>query len=162
MCVDLQLITNMVLLQVVIAVLLDEVQKARTQPISSLRRLEQKSSLHPLLRKLTHAFESPDDLQSRVRAIFTNVCIAASSNAKIMDESNGVSSDCAVSLQGLQVGLAELGYVPPIRFSDEEWHTMVEQQGLCDQQGLLDQQGFEKMLLNALNAFQVPPSNMSG
>ena len=147
----------MVLLQVVIAVLLDEVQRAQTEPTSSLRRLEQRTSLQPLLREMTNAFESPEDLRSRMRVAFTSVC-AASSNVSSVDESN---SDCAVSLQGLQAGLAELGYVPPIRFSDKEWHTMVELKGLCNKDGLLDQQGFEKMLLNALNAFQVSKRSRS-
>ena len=150
----------MVLLQVVIAVLLDEVQRAQTEPTSSLRRLEQRTSLQPLLREMTNAFESPEDLRSRMRVAFTSVC-AASSNVSSVDENMGNNSDCAVSLQGLQAGLAELGYVPPIRFSDKEWHTMVELKGLCNKDGLLDQQGFEKMLLNALNAFQVSKRSRS-
>jgi hypothetical protein len=150
-----QLLATMVLLQVVVAVLVDEFRRSNAQPPTSSRRLEQRTSLQPLLRDLTAAFESPDDLRARIGAAFDAVCATASSNPDPDDWDGELGAVKAVSLRGLQAGMAGLGYVPPIRFSRSEWHSMVAGPKLCNRQGRLGRHGFEVLIRDSLRSYQV-------
>ena len=153
--VRLQLLANLVLLQVVVAVLVDKFRQSSTVPPTSSRRLEQRTSLQPLLRELTNAFENTEDLRARLRSIFSSVCATGSSYVDVDDWDGGFGPISAVSFRGLQAGLAGLGYVPPIRFSEVEWHNMVERRKLCDGRKRLSWPGFETMLRENLRAYQV-------
>jgi hypothetical protein len=154
-----QLLTTLVLLQVVIAVLLEEFQQARSQSESATwtRRLEQRTSLQPLLRDLAAAFEGPDDLRARLRAAFAAVCAAAAASPDPDDWAADAAAGAGWTLgrAGLQAGLAGLGYVPAMRFSDKEWREMVEGRGLCDARGRVGWEGFETLVREALSAYQV-------
>jgi hypothetical protein len=142
----------MVLLQVVIAVLLEEVDKARSEPATSSRRLEQRGALQPLLRDLAAGFEGRDDLRRRLRAVFGAVCAAAAADGDSDDSGAGRGE---LDRVGLQLGLAGLGHVPPIWFGEREWAELVEGRGLCDGRGRMRQEQFETMLMDALRSYQV-------
>ncbi len=146
----------MVLLQVVIAVLLEEVDKARAEPATSSRRLEQRTALQPLLRDLSATFDGRDDLRRRLRAVFAAVCNAAEAAAEGDDDDGGAGAGELDQL-GLQLGLAGLGHVPPIWFGEREWEELVEGRGLCNGQGRMKWEGFEALLMDALRSYQVGP-----
>ena len=102
----------MVLLQVVIAVMLEEVDKARAEPVTSSRRLEQRGALQPLLRDLSAGFEGRDDLRRRLRAVFAAVCAAAAAAADVAE--SGPSER-----RGGEEG-RHLGDTPPPRYDVEQ------------------------------------------
>ena len=140
------------LLQVVVAVLVDEFRRASAPQPTSTRRLEQRTS-----RDLAAAFEGPDDLRARLRAAFAAVCAAAAASPDPDDWAADAAAGAGGTLgrAGLQAGLAGLGYVPAMRFSDKEWREMVEGRGLCDARGRVGWEGFETLVREALSAYQV-------
>ena len=149
----LQLLTSMVLLQVVTAVLLDEVEQARTAKPTSILWLEKQTPLQPLLHDLANTFEGPDDLHRRICDVFFAVCARGCK----------AGSDCKkskVNRDHLEAGLAGLGYVPPIRFGSKDWNQQVVERGLCDESGLMGLSHFEGLLMEALRLHQVTLSEL--
>ena len=142
----LQMLASMVLLQVVVAVLVDKFREISTEKPATARGLEQRSPLKPLLRDLIAAFEGREDLRTRIRSVFLAV-----RNGTV----GGGSDDGTVDRDELEAGLAGLGYEPPIQFSSKDWEQQVVEKGLCCGNGRLGEVQFERLLMEALRLHQV-------
>lgn len=159
--VSFQLLVPLVLVNVVIAVLLDEFGKAA----SSTKRDEVKGagsySMHkavrcPLMQVSELLIEEPtrEDLNRAIDELWSNVC----GNATWREENKDLATqDHGLDWQALAEGWTGVGFIPPLVFNRPVWTDLVEKQGLCNAEGIISISGFRIMLKQALRRCACPP-----
>lgn len=141
------LIVGLVLINIVIAVLLDEFlstveTEKQLHADDQHRRARQKmgivkSPLDPLLESLC-SFYTNDDLSQRIRDLFEMLDA---------DESN------SLSCEELNYGLRKLKFKPPIHLTMDDYEVITEGHMLCNNLGELDAESFELMVRCQLRQF---------
>ena len=141
--ISFMLIVSLILMQVVIAVLLEEFSKVsdaenRTQDSAAL----QKFSLRP------NPFEAfVDDLQ---------ICRDGDSQTfkilqvwKRITDTENMAEDASLSFTQVARGLKSLRLRPPALLSKSDWNDFVVDTGLCDSDGKIDKRAFVLMVKRA-------------
>mmetsp|Transcript_2003 Transcript_2003/g.4552 ORF Transcript_2003/g.4552 Transcript_2003/m.4552 type:complete len:822 (-) Transcript_2003:47-2512(-) len=152
--VSYQLFVSFVLVNVVIAVLLDEFARAATKSTSlqmERHKTKEKAPVHdrcPLtvIAKDLCTYHDVDDLEKRITFLFLRIVRAA-------DMTGGENT--RLNHTNLYHGFLNLGCIPPIMFHRPHWEKYVESKKLCDSHGYMGIQEFMVMIKQALRRFQL-------
>ena len=152
--VSYQLLVSFVLVNVVIAVLLDEFAKAASSSKSANSSALQlyvpgnpddRCPLESVSRDMVN-FTDLDDLENRIQFLFLRVVRAA-------DVHGGEAA--RLSETQLYEGFLRMGTVPPILFEGHHWQRYVVRHRLCDSAGLLGYREFMVLVKQALRRYQL-------
>ena len=152
--VSYQLLVSFVLVNVVIAVLLDEFAKAASSSKSASSSALQlyvpgnpddRCPLESVSRDMVN-FTDLDDLENRIQFLFLRVVRAA-------DLHGGEAA--RLSETQLYEGFLRMGTVPPILFEGHHWQRYVVRHRLCDSAGLLGYREFMVLVKQALRRYQL-------
>mmetsp|Transcript_59682 Transcript_59682/g.122454 ORF Transcript_59682/g.122454 Transcript_59682/m.122454 type:complete len:990 (-) Transcript_59682:163-3132(-) len=140
------IIANVILINIVIAVLLDEfvtaVQNEKLQEekaAAEYRELHAKhrTALDPLLESLSH-YDTTEELSQRIEVLY--------------DTLDGDDSG-SLDFNELNLGLRRLKYNPPIHLSTDDFNMVTEGENLCNAQGELDRTSFEAVIRKQLERY---------
>uniref|UniRef100_A0A7S0QNQ4 EF-hand domain-containing protein n=1 Tax=Cryptomonas curvata TaxID=233186 RepID=A0A7S0QNQ4_9CRYP len=143
--VSFHVIVGWTLLQVVVAVLIDnftasadeEKEKAMKEKAMRQGKNVAISALDPILAALAH-FNTSQDLSNRVMTLF-----------KVLDADDSKS----LSYEELASGLKKLKVQPTIHLSEEDFHMISNQRLMCDHKGELSVTAFETIMRRQLKLF---------
>jgi len=152
--VSYQLLVSFVLVNVVIAVLLDEFARAATKSTSlqmERHKVKEKAPVHDrcpltIIAKDLCTYHDVDDLEKRITFLFIRIVRAA-------DLTGGENT--RLNHTNLYHGFLNLGCIPPIMFHRPHWEKYVEEKKLCDAHGYMGIQEFMVMIKQALRRFQL-------
>eukprot|EP00960_Hanusia_phi_P075153 768380-Hanusia_phi.AAC.5 len=130
---------------VVVAVLIDnfttavriEKEAGMSAKLQSLITNAETHSLDPLLRTFMNC-QSKADLRKRIQNIFKKLDV---------DNSGGLTH------QEVYEGLRKMNFVPPIKISNEEFHSLTQDRRVCNEKGELDLPAFEKVMIRQMKLF---------
>eukprot|EP00286_Rhodomonas_abbreviata_P010481 CAMPEP_0181335708 /NCGR_PEP_ID=MMETSP1101-20121128/26990_1 /TAXON_ID=46948 /ORGANISM="Rhodomonas abbreviata, Strain Caron Lab Isolate" /LENGTH=373 /DNA_ID=CAMNT_0023445875 /DNA_START=45 /DNA_END=1163 /DNA_ORIENTATION=- len=151
--VSFQLIVALVLVNVVIAVLLDEFSKAalnRSTTASGSDESSWKRCPFVRLAETLSMYHDLDDLESRIMSVFQKIsglrpelhCLDTTGDQIMMD------------FTAFRAGVKSLGFIPPILISRDDWDAQVVAQHLCTDEGTLGLKGFTDLMKHSVRRFQ--------
>ena len=129
-CVSFQVISSLVLLNVVIAVLLDEFHKAAEQNEKESgggNTRERESPLDRIAASVA-GYRDRRDLDSRIKELFSHVVAIGKPGYR---GRRPLSQQ--LDSEELSLGFRRLGFLPPIIFTPKEWSEMVVRPGLTSE-----------------------------
>ncbi|EKX40769.1 hypothetical protein GUITHDRAFT_113039 [Guillardia theta CCMP2712] len=184
--VSFHLIVALVLLNVVIAVLLDEFSKAADQRNSeaeiskSLASEEIEACPFEKISRELSKYKNLDDLETKINNLYDKILYTtikkkydlftqevAREDSEILrvyfnrwktGEIPNVGDGC-MGFAEFRMGLKNIGFIPPILVTRQIWDDYIMRPRLCDEGGILNRQGFMLLMKQALKRHQLRQLN---